>query len=110
MKDFSYQEEFYDSLGLEHFAISLTNTDRIRYLSLSENDLGPKNFSVLQPIFIKNIYIQTLNLADCKLDGPETVKLCDSLLNNKVLKHLYMRNCEIGDLGASSLAKLVGDH
>ena len=27
-----------------------------------------------------------------------------------MLKHLYMRNCQIGDIGANSLADLVGEH
>lgn len=47
LKDFSFQTLFYDSLGLEHFSLALLNTDRITQLDISENDLGPQNFSLL---------------------------------------------------------------
>lgn len=97
LKDFSYQEEFYNSLGLEHFSLALSNSDRLRHLDLSENDLGPVNFAVLQPIFVSNTHIETLNLADSKLDGPSIEQLCKSLLKNDSLKFLYMRNCKFGD-------------
>lgn len=69
LKDFTYQKEFYESLGLEHFSLALCQTDRLEYLDISENDIGPKNFNLLQPIFKKNVKITYLNIADCKIDG-----------------------------------------
>ena len=69
MKDFSFQEEFYNSLGLEHFAIALTGTKRLKLLDISENDIGFVNFNFLQPIFRDNTEIESLNLADCKING-----------------------------------------
>lgn len=47
LKDFSFQQEFYESLGLEHFSLALSQTDRLLYLDVSENDMGPKNFNLL---------------------------------------------------------------
>jgi Ran GTPase-activating protein (RanGAP) involved in mRNA processing and transport len=110
LKDFSYQEEFYNSLGLEHFSIALSDTDRLKHLNLSENDLGVRNFAVLQPIFACNTSIETLNLADCKIDGAETAKLGANLQKNVCLRELYLRNCQIGDEGAAAIAQLVGEH
>jgi hypothetical protein len=49
--------------------LALAGTTRLKVLNLSENDLGPKNFEVLQPIFETNISIEILNIADCKVDG-----------------------------------------
>jgi hypothetical protein len=45
---------FYDSLGIEHFSLALTETKRLKFLDLSENDLGPDNFCILQKIFVSN--------------------------------------------------------
>jgi hypothetical protein len=36
---------------------------------ISENDIGHVNFKYLQPIFRDNIEIESLNLADCKING-----------------------------------------
>jgi Ran GTPase-activating protein (RanGAP) involved in mRNA processing and transport len=69
LKDFSFQEEFYNSLGLEHFTIALTGTKRLKLLDISENDIGFVNFNFLQPIFRDNTEIESLNLADCKING-----------------------------------------
>ena len=77
--NYTFNELFYNSLGLEHFAIALAETDRLTELDLSQNDLGP-NFGLLQKIFKKNIYIELLNLADCKIDGEQTQSLCESLM------------------------------
>ncbi len=44
LKDMSFEQLFYDSLGLEHFRIALANTKRLKSIDLSENDIGPKNF------------------------------------------------------------------
>lgn len=61
---------FYSSLGLEHFAIALADTDRLMQLDLSQNDLGP-NFVLMQKIFKKNVNIELLNLADCEIAGDQ---------------------------------------
>ena len=61
---------FYSSLGLEHFAIALADTERLTELDLSENDLGP-NLELLQKIFKKNVNIEFLNLADCDIAGDQ---------------------------------------
>ena len=39
--EFSYTQNFYDSIGLEHFALALCNDNRLNHLNLSENDIGP---------------------------------------------------------------------
>lgn len=54
LDNYTFNELFYSSLGLEHFAIALADTERLTELDLSENDLGP-NFELLQKIFKKNI-------------------------------------------------------
>ena len=59
---------FYDSLGIEHFSLALAETKRLKFLDLSENDLGPANFSILQKIFVSNDQIKHLNIADCNVD------------------------------------------
>ncbi len=69
VKDSSFDQLFYHSIGLEHFAIALSDKDKIRNLDLSENDIGKSNFTLLLNIFKSNIYIQTLNVADCNIDG-----------------------------------------
>ena len=34
--------------------------------------------------------------------------MCDTLMNfNHMLKYLYLRNCELGDIGAEFLAKFI---
>ena len=68
LQNYTFNELFYNSLGVEHFAISLVDTDRLLEMDLSNNDLGP-NFSLLQKIFKKNINIELLNLADCAISG-----------------------------------------
>mgnify|MGYP002396097479 FL=1 len=100
LKDFSFQQHFYDSIGLEHFSLALSNDNRLEHLDLSENDLGPKNFSLLQKIFKVNTKIESLNIADCWIDGEQTDYLCQSLKKNTKLKYLYLRNCRIGDRGS----------
>ena len=107
LKDFSFQQLFYDSLGLEHFCLALCKTDRLVHLDISENDLGPKNFNLLHKVFRKNTKIECLNIADCMIDGKETKILCESLMNNKALKYLFLRNCNIGDEGSTSIASLI---
>ena len=69
VKDSSFDQLFYHSIGLEHFAIALSDKDKITNLDLSENDIGKNNFILLLNIFKSNIYIQTLNVADCNIDG-----------------------------------------
>lgn len=51
LKEATFDKLFYDSLGLEHFTLAFKNTDRIRYLDISENDIGSENFMILMPIF-----------------------------------------------------------
>ena len=41
LQDASFESLFYDSLGLEHLTIALENTERLKLLDLSENNLGP---------------------------------------------------------------------
>jgi len=98
LKDFSFEQLFYDSLGLEHLTIALENTDRLRSVDLSENDLGPKNFHILLRIFHNNTNIEVLNIADCKLDAQSAAELCRILENsNKSIRKLFFRNSAIGD-------------
>lgn len=40
IKDATFDQLFYDSIGIEHFAIALTKTERIKHIDLSENDIG----------------------------------------------------------------------
>lgn len=68
LRDFSFMQLFYDSLGIEHFSLALAETKRLKFLDLSENDLGPANFSILQKIFVSNDQIKHLNIADCNVD------------------------------------------
>ena len=47
LKDFSFEQLFYDSLGLEHLTLALESRKdekSLKMLDLSENDLGPNNF------------------------------------------------------------------
>ena len=57
VKDSSFDQLFYHSIGLEHFAIALSDKDKITNLDLSENDIGKNNFILLLNIFKSNIYI-----------------------------------------------------
>ena len=65
--------------------MALCNDNRLTLLDLSENDIGPQNFSLLQKIFKVNTKIKSLNIADCNIDGEQTQILCKSLKNNKEL-------------------------
>jgi Ran GTPase-activating protein (RanGAP) involved in mRNA processing and transport len=109
LKDFSFEQLFYDSLGLEHLTIALENTERLKHLDLSENDLGASNFKLLLRLFPKNTQIEVLNVADCKLDVHGAVELCKILerTNKNSLRNLYFRNSRIGDEGAAGIAKLI---
>lgn len=115
MKDFSFEQLFYDSLGIEHLTIALEATTRLKHLDLSENDLGPSNFSILLKIFHKNANIEVLNLADCKLDDSGAVALCTLLQAQAAsglssLRYLYFRNSPLGDRGAEAVANLIRNH
>ena len=79
LKQSTFDKLFYDSLGLEHFTIAFKNTDRIRSLDLSENDIGSENFLIMLQIFESNIDIENLNIADCQLDGSCVGQLCEIL-------------------------------
>lgn len=94
---------FYDSLGLEHFSLALAYTDRLVHFDISENDLGPENFKVLQKIFEANIHLELINIADCKVNGEQIEQLCEHLMRNKYLKYFYLRNCKFQDRGAIAI-------
>lgn len=52
---------------MEHLALALEGTSRLRVLDISENDIGPQNFKIIMKIFHKNNQIELLNVADCKV-------------------------------------------
>ena len=79
LQNFTFSELFQESLGLEHLAIALSDTQRLLELDISHNEIGHKNFQLLQPIFKININLELLNLADCKIDGEQTKYLCEGL-------------------------------
>ena len=92
LKDFSFEQLFYDSLGIEHLTIALENTNRIKMLDLSENDLGSKNFRILLKIFHKNNEIELLNVADCKvIVSFNTISLMEIVLFNCAVFYRIMR-------------------
>jgi len=102
---------FYHSLGIDHFASTLSSSDRIQELDLSENDIGPENFMLLLKIFHSNDKILSLNLADCKLDGECVAKLCKILKQrNFSLKFLKFRNSKFSEEGVESIAELIRNH
>lgn len=108
LKDFSFEQLFYDSLGLEHLTIALEKTDRVKVLDISENDIGPVNFKLILRVFPRNVSMEFLNIADCKLDSECAVELCKILaVSNKNLKNLYFRNSKIKDEGAFAVASLI---
>ena len=95
--------------------IALESTNRLRHLDLSENDLGPQNFSILLKIFHRNDKLEVLNVADCKLDGVGAVSLCAILQSQasgglSALRYLYFRNSPLGDQGAEAVANLIRTH
>jgi Ran GTPase-activating protein (RanGAP) involved in mRNA processing and transport len=106
LDDCTFNELFYSSLGLEHFAIALADTERLTELDLSQNDLGP-NFELLQKIFKKNVNIEFLNLADCDIAGDQIQTLCESLMLNQKLKYLYLRNSNLDLVGSEYISKLI---
>jgi Ran GTPase-activating protein (RanGAP) involved in mRNA processing and transport len=80
-------------------------------LDISENDIGFKNFLILLDIFKSNTQIETLNVADCTLDGDCASKLCSILEEkNMALKLLKFRNSNLGEEGAQAIANLIGGH
>ena len=55
--------------------------------------------------------IETLNVADCTLDGDCAAKLCQILQEkNDALKLLKFRNSNLGEEGAQAIANLIGGH
>ena len=102
------QDMLYDSLGLEHFTLAFKDTNRIKSLDISENNLGSKNFQILIPIFRSNVKIENLNVADTKIDGVCAEKMCSILKSsNKSLKVLKFRNSNLEDDGAQAIAHLL---
>jgi Ran GTPase-activating protein (RanGAP) involved in mRNA processing and transport len=79
IKDSTFDQLFYHSIGIEHFAIALSKTDRVRHIDLSENDIGKENFLLLLSIFKSNPNIQTINVADCNIDGNCVSQMCKIL-------------------------------
>ena len=111
IRESTFEQLFYHSIGLEHFAISLGSKDNIRSLDLSENDIGKINFMTLIPIFQSNVAIQTLNVADCNIDGNCVAKLCSMLKQtNTTLQTLKFRNSDLSDVGAQGIAELLSNH
>jgi len=108
LKDFSFEQLFYDSLGLEHLTLALERSERLRHLDLSENDIGPANFKLLLRVFPRNAQVEYLNVADCRLDAECAVELCGILRQaNKGLRRLFFRNSRIRDEGALAVAELI---
>ena len=54
IKDSTFDQLFYHSIGIEHFSIALSDTSRIKNIDLSENDIGKQNFLLLLNIFRSN--------------------------------------------------------
>jgi len=96
LQESTFDKLFYDSLGLEHFTLAFKNTERICRLDISENDIGSDNFMILMPIFESNTNIETLNVADCNLDGYCAEALCRILKqSNTMLRELKFRNSSL---------------
>jgi Ran GTPase-activating protein (RanGAP) involved in mRNA processing and transport len=111
LRDSTFEQLFYNSLGIQHFAIAFANTNRIKVLDLSENDIGQQNFMLLMPVFEANTQIAELNVADCKLDGACARELCSILKEkNSALSLLKFRNSNLGEEGANAIAELIRDH
>ena len=85
----------------------MADTDRILELDLSNNDIGAKNFGLLQKIFKTNVNIELLNVADCRMDGEQMKYLCESLMSNQRLRYLYIRNSRLGEIGSEYISKLI---
>lgn len=96
MQDGTFVECTYSSLGIEHLAIALSETERLKQLDISENNIGHSNFNFLQRVFKKNINLELLNIADCKIDSEQTQQLCENLMANQRIKYLYLRNNNVG--------------
>ena len=98
LQEAAFDKLFYDSLGLEHFALAFKDTSHIRRLDLSENDIGSENFMILMPIFETNTGIEELNVADCNFDGYCAAALCGILKQyNTKLIELKFRNSQLGE-------------
>ena len=111
LQEATFDKLFYDSLGLEHFTIAFKDTNRVRQLDISENDIGSKNFMILMPIFAANTRIENLNVADCNLDGHCADALCRILkASNQSLHTLKFRNSKLDEVGAMAIAELIKGH
>lgn len=97
----------YSSLGVEHFALALQDTDRIVELDLSSNDIGSDNFEFLQRIFKSNTNIELLNLDNCRIDEQQVKKLCEVLTANKRLRYMYLSNNPIRIIGSQAVSRLI---
>ena len=66
---------------------------------------------ILMPIFNSNTQIETLNVADCMLDGYCAEALCQILKqSNSKLKTLKFRNSKLREVGAHAIADLIRGH
>lgn len=111
IKENTLESLFYNSLGLQHFAIALSETGRLLHLDVSENDIGCDNFRLLLAVFTANDHMETINLADCKIDGECVASLCQILkTTNQHLKLLKFRNSNLAEKGADAVASLIEDH
>ena len=111
LQESPFDKLFYDSLGIEHFTLAFSNTNRILELDISENDIGSQNFMILMPIFEANTVIDTLNVADCNMDGFCAEALCSILKrSNNHLRVLKFRNSSLGEVGALAIAELIKGH
>ncbi|CAI2377761.1 unnamed protein product [Moneuplotes crassus] len=110
IKDLSFEELFYDSLGIEHLSLALSKRPMLEYIDLSDNDIGPNNFKLLMKVFEVNLNIKFINISDSKINGDTVAQLCLILTKNKSLKSLLMRNCPIGDKGAKAVGQMIQNH
>lgn len=111
LQEQTFDKLFYDCLGLTHFAIAFSQTDRIKSIDISENDIGSTNFIILLPIFKSNNLIETVNVADTTIDGECAKQLCGILKElNFALKILQFRNSNLSDVGAEAISNLIAGH
>lgn len=98
IKHGNFEQMFYSSLGIQHFANSLSSSDRLKELDFSENDIGTENFELLLKIFESNTKITHLNLSDCNINDDCVANLCATIKqSNFTLKDLKFRNSKFSE-------------
>ena len=65
----------------------LSKNEICQNLNISKNNLGDCLCDDLE-----NASLVTLNISSCRITGDGAVRICQSLVNNKYLRHLYMRD------------------